>query len=130
MGKLDRSLYGQPSLQQVNDSLQRSGKSLSHLISFGKTNANSTPQAPDASNIDCFKATGVTPGAANTEFSIAHNLLWVPWFYFYILDRGGNLYQLPTTGTAWTAATPGGGANGNIFLKCSVVSANYSIIII
>lgn len=128
MPKLDRSFYGTPTHEQLTGYLQRTTRVLDANISFGKTNANDKPNAPDASNIQCWKATGTTPVGANTEFAIAHNLPWIPWFYFYALDRAGSLYQLPATGTAWTAAT--NATQGNVYLKCSVASANFVVILI
>lgn len=127
MPKLPRSPYG-----PFNDSTsmtwqQQSSKSLNGQISFGKTKNNDSYGAPDHANLQIWKAFGVTPGAPNTEFFVLHNLTWVPWHYDYFLDVAGQLYQGPTTGTAWTAATAT--TQGKVFLKCTVASANYVIII-
>jgi hypothetical protein len=68
------------------------------------------------------------PGAANTEFSMTHSLTdsngnpRVPSFYWYISDVAAKLYQLPTTGTAWTTTT--------VYLKCDTASANLRIFLI
>lgn len=128
MANLDRSLYGNSSPSSILSYLQRVSRALNSQVTFGKTNANNTPTGPDAANISMWKATGTTPAGPNTEFAITHNLTWVPWFYFYFLDKAGSLYQGPATGTAWTAATSS--ALGSVFLKCSVASAAYTIIII
>lgn len=61
------------------------------------------------------------PASPNTQFAVAHTLGRIPSFYFFISDRAANLYQLPTTGTAWTST--------NIYLKCSVASAVLRIFI-
>lgn len=127
MPKLPRSAYGAIDKEQLLAWLQQMSKNLDSLISFGKTNQNSTFTAPDHSDLNIWKATGVTPGVANTEFAISHNLLWIPWHYHYFLDVAGQLYQAPTTGTHWTAAT--NSTLGNIYLKCTVASANYVVII-
>lgn len=101
------------------------GRVLGGNISFGATTGNTDRDI----NMDCFKATGTTPVGPNTEFSVSHNLKRIPIGYLIgFLDRAGDLYQGPTTGTAWTAATAS--ALGNIFIKCSVASANFFIIII
>lgn len=128
MPKLDRSYYGVATKDQSLAWLQHNSKTLNGLISFGKTSANSSQTSPDQANVQMWKATGTTPAGANTEFAITHNLMWVPWFYFYILSKDGNIYQRANTGTAWTAATSG--ALGSIFVKCSVASADYTVIII
>lgn len=55
-----------------------------------------------------------SPGSANTEFSVAHSLGRIPSHYRYLSDKGANLYQLPTTGTHWTATT--------VYFKCDTAS--------
>ena len=127
MPKLPRSFYhmtmSPDNLQNVQ---QLANKGLESLITYGHTltNDNDTGHA----DIQCWKATGTTPGSANTEFSISHNLDYIPVMYHYILDRAGQLYQLQTTGTAWTAAT--NSALGAVYLKCTVASAHYVIILV
>ena len=133
MANLDRSFLGQMTPQSIAGYLQRVSKALNSQISFGKTNLNDgapvggIPTA-DACNISCFKTTGTTPGVANTEFAVLHNLLWVPWHYFYTIDVG-TIYQGPTTGTAWTAATTAG-LDGKVFVKSTVANAAFTMIII
>ena len=62
-----------------------------------------------------------TPAGANTEFSIPHDLGRVPSHYHYIMEKDGNVYQLPDTGTAWTIT--------EIFVKCSASSSKLRIFI-
>jgi hypothetical protein len=135
MARIDRSYgAGKVSADTLLGALERTNKILEGRISFGRTNANDQPYnngttpAPDHANVQTWKATGTTPSSANTEFAVPHNLLWVPWHYFYHLNVNGVLYQDATTGTAWTAATTS--AMGNIYLKCSVGSAAFTIMIV
>jgi choice-of-anchor A domain-containing protein len=91
-------------------------KAVNGGIDFGdSTQTNAGPGTAYSGNMNGQWANVTAPGAANTQFSIAHNLNRIPSFYFYIADRSCNLYQLPNTGTAWTTT--------NIFLKCDVASA-------
>lgn len=62
-----------------------------------------------------------TPAGANTEFAIPHDLGRVPSHYHYIMEKDGNIYQLPDTGTAWTTT--------QIFVKCSASSSKLRIFI-
>ena len=62
------------------------------------------------------------PATPNTEFALPHTLNRVPSFYWVIADRSCNLYQLPTTGTAWSST--------NIYIKCSVASAILRVFIL
>ena len=112
-------------LQKTWDALQRHlelvSKTLSN-ISFGATTANSTQDM----NIACFKASGTSPGVANTEFAVAHNLHHVPiGFLIASTAPAGHIYK---STTAWTAAT--NSALGNIYLKSDVASVAYTIIIL
>lgn len=62
-------------------------------------------------------------GSANTEFSVTHTLGSVPVGYIILgQDKAGSLYQLATTGTAWTSST--------IYLKCSVSSVTFKVFLI
>jgi hypothetical protein len=65
---------------------------------------------------------GTSPGGANTEFSIAHNLGRIPAGYFVMgTNIAGVLYQLAGTGTAWTTS--------NIFVKANVGSLQFKVFI-
>ena len=55
------------------------------------------------------------PASPNTQFTLNHTLGFIPSFYWFISDRACSVYQLPNTGTAWTATS--------VYLKCSVASA-------
>src|SRR3954465_8350940 len=61
----------------------------------------------------------VTPGVADTEFAIAHNLGFVPTDYKVTsIDKAGIVYK---SGTAWTAT--------QAFFKCNVVTATVNIFV-
>jgi hypothetical protein len=92
-------------------------------IDFGvSTQVNIPPGGNQyTGNINGQWANVTAPVAPNTEFAVPHKLGRIPSFYLYICDRSANLYQLPNTGTAWTAT--------NIYLKCDTASAVLRIFI-
>jgi len=73
--KPPRTLQLQPNQGQLQYHLELLNKALSR-ISFGTPASTSVPvgNAELDRNIQCWKATGTTPGTANTEFVIQHNL--------------------------------------------------------
>jgi hypothetical protein len=87
-------------------------------IDFGVSTQTSPSQY--SGNMNGQWANVTTPGA-NVEFAVPHNLGRIPSFYFFISDVACDLYQLPNTGTAWTAI--------NIYLKCNVAGANVRVFI-
>lgn len=73
-------------------------------------------------NADCRLVTFTSNGTANTETEVAHTLGKVATGYIvYAQDKAGSLYT-STGGTAWTTT--------KIYLKCSVSSVTYKIIVI
>lgn len=100
--------------------LEQTVKVLSN-ISFGTTPSN----ADADQNMQTWKATGTTPGVANTAFTVSHNLRHVP-FGFTVLrtDKAAHLYD---SGVAWTAATTT--TLGTISLKCDVATVAFTIAI-
>lgn len=98
---------------------------LAHQISYGSVFGNTGID----NNMSCFMATGTTPGTPDIEFVINHNITQrIPIFFFYLLDQAGDLYTYYMGMTDWTFATSAGN-DGAIYLKCSVASANYRVII-
>jgi hypothetical protein len=86
-------------------------------VEFGDTMTNKEP----GRNIKCWKATGTTPGVANTDFTIQHGLGKVPiTIAAQDTNNGGLLYRSPAT--AWTKTA--------VTLRCTTVSAAYNVIII
>ena len=84
-------------------------------ISFGQSNSdpNRNIQGWDSQNV-------VTPGTANTAFTIAHNLGYVPSRFFVTYNNSsGNVYD---SGVAWTKTS--------ISLKCAAATATVRVHII
>lgn len=80
-------------------------------ISFGVVGA--------PSNVQGFMAQGTTPAGAGTEFSISHNLGYIPLGYLmFSIDQDARIYKGTT---AWTKTTAS--------FKCSGISANYVLFI-
>ncbi len=77
----------------------------------------------DGENIAGKFLTIVTNGVANTESTFTHNMGSIPVGYLVIgQDKAGSLYQLATTGTAWT--------NSTISLKCSVATVTFKLFLL
>jgi hypothetical protein len=83
-------------------------------ISHGNSNSdpNRNIQEWDSQNI-------VTPGTANTAFSIAHNLGYVPTRFAVVYNNSAGIVY--DSGTAWTKT--------GISLKCSVATATIRVAI-
>lgn len=59
---------------------------------------------------------------ANTEFAVAHTLGRTPTGRVILYqDKAGDLYQGPSTGTAWTST--------NLYFKCNVASVTFYVLI-
>jgi hypothetical protein len=61
----------------------------------------------------------VTPGTANTEFTVQHNMGRVPIGYIWNVDQACTVYD--SRRANWT--------DQQLFLKCSVVSANLYLVV-
>jgi len=73
-------------------------------------------------NIDCRLITFTSNAAPDTEDTVAHTLGKTPQGYIiYAKDKAGDLYT-STGGTAWDAT--------NMYLKCTVASVTFKIIVI
>ena len=87
-------------------------------VRFGSGNTGSTGE-----NISGTWLTITTNAIANTESTFTHNMGAVPVAYMVMgQDKAGNLYQLSSTGTAWTTST--------ISLKCSVASVTFKLFLL
>lgn len=105
-----------PTEGQVQYSLQIIGNVLAGNVSFGHTTNNTDSDI----NIDCFKATGTTPGTADTEFSITHDLGRIPiGFLVASVNLAAIIYK---STTAWTST--------HVYLKCNVATVAYFVILI
>ena len=65
---------------------------------------------------------GTSPGTANTQFAITHNLGRIPTGYVLLAaNPAGTLYQTATSGTPWTTT--------QIFVKATIASMSYTVYI-
>lgn len=121
--KIPRS-FGLPvSPDTVDQSFKLLAKNLAKGVSFGATTNNTDLDI----GMDCWKATGTTPGVANTNFTVNHNLFRIPIGFIVVrLNVAGAV--IIDSGVAWTAAT--NSAQGTISLQCNQASVNFTIIII
>lgn len=91
-------------------------------LDFGASDQDGSDASRDyTGNMSGVWANVTAPVTPNTEFAIPVTMDRIPSFYFYIMDRAGDVYGLPTTGTPWTEQ--------NIFVKCSVASAKIRIFV-
>lgn len=75
-----------------------------------------------ADNFNAQILSHTSNAVADTEDTIAHTLQRVPVGYLvFYQDKAGQLYQGPSTGTAWTSS--------NFYLKCTVASVTFQIIV-
>lgn len=96
---------------------ERNARVLAGNVNYGTTMSN----ADKDKNMNCWKATGTTPGAANTDFTITHSLERVPLtINGQDTNNGGVLYRSPAT--PWTKTT--------ITLRCTTATAAYNVIVI
>lgn len=97
--------------RDVNTDLNTAFLCLSGRIRFGGNNTATNM----GENILGQFLTYTTNGTPNTQDTIAHQLNSIPIGYIIVSkSKAGDVYQGPTTGTAWTSS--------NIYLKCSVAS--------
>ena len=96
-------------------------KVLAGNVSYGSSMANNNQDQ----NLHIWKATGTTPGSANTEFSIAYQLDHLPLTITGSdTDNGGVIYR---SSTPWTFNPQT--KSGIVYLKCTSVSAAYRVIL-
>lgn len=121
--KIPRTLnLAKPTIDTIQRQFELMSKALSRNISFGSTTSNTDPDM----NISGWKATGTTPGTANTEFSITHWVTHVPvGFIILSTQPAGHIYK---STTAWTSATKN--TPGAIYLKSDTASVAYTLMII
>jgi hypothetical protein len=101
-----------PTFDTIAEWLRNHGRVLAGNLELGVKNGD------PSMNIRNWRATGTTPGAANTDFTISHGLGFVPdSILTQDTDNGGVLYRSPVT--AWTKTT--------VTLRCTTASANYKV---
>ena len=94
---------------------ERLAKVLNGNVSYGGTMSN----ADTDQNLNIWKASGTTPGTANTEFSVSHSLNRIPiTIVGQDTDNGGLLYRGTTP---WT--------NTTVYLRCTQASSVYNLVI-
>lgn len=114
--RAQRSIGLVPGLNNLMAMLQQHARLFSGNVSFGFSMSNTD----QGNNMSCWKATGTTPAAANTDFAIAHTLGRVPiTIVGQDTNNGGLLFRSPST--AWTSTT--------IYLQCTTGSAAYNVIV-
>lgn len=87
---------------------------LAKNVSFGSTMSN----ADRDTNLSIWKATGVSPGVANTVFTVQHSLGRVPiTIVGQDTNNGGVIYR----GGAWTTTS--------VVLKCTTATASFNVIL-
>ena len=116
--KLPRQPYAQPVKDvEVNAALQNIWQQLARVlnanISFGNPTAG-----PD--NMKGAWFDGTTPVGANTDFTVTHNLGYIPQGWLVIFqDKAASVYQGATT---WT--------DTQIFLRCNTASVHVRLFVI
>lgn len=85
-------------------------------LDFGRPTAGSVKAV--AGNIRGQMFTGISAGAG-VEFTIAHNLNYIPSYYIVMSQDAAGSFYLGTT--AWDKV--------NAYLKCSAAGVNYNIFI-
>ena len=115
MGKVQRTLGQISTLQNLTRWNEHLADQIAGKISYGSTMGNTDQDQ----NLLIWKASGVTPGVANTDFTITHSLGSVPnTIVGQDTDNGGLLYR---GSVAWTKTT--------ITLRCTTATANYKVIV-
>lgn len=115
--KPQRSALGNLTPKTLHDWLINHSRVLAGNVSFGTQMNNKEAGV----NINCWKATGTTPGAANNDFTIPHSLGRIPMtISAQDTNNGGLLYRSPAV--AWT--------NTAVTLRCTTASAAYNVVII
>jgi len=96
---------------------ERLAKVLLSNVNYGTTMSNKDAD----NNMNCWKFEGTSPGAANTDFTLQHNLGRIPvTINAQDTTNGGLIYRSPVT--AWTKTT--------VTFRCTTASANYKVIVI
>lgn len=104
-----------PTFDTIAHWLRNHGRVLAGNISFGTTMANNDP----GRNLDVWKATGITPGVANTDFTLTHTLDRIPTTIVgQDTNNGGLIYR---GSVAWTKTT--------VTFRCTTATAAYNVII-
>lgn len=113
--KCEGGLEGEANPRNIARWGERNARVLARNVSYGSTMNNADRDI----NMDCWKASGDAPGAANTNFTINHSLGRIPLTIVgQDTNNGGVLYR---GSVAWTKTT--------VTLKCTVASSHYNVIL-
>ena len=105
-------------IRRVDDDFKSIFTCLQGRVRFGPGTTGN-----DGENIAGQWITITTNAIANTETTFAHTMGSVPIGYNVMWkDKAGDIYQGPTTGTAWTSSA--------ISLKCSVASVTAKLFLL
>jgi hypothetical protein len=105
-----------PGFNNLAGHTEQLSRVLAGNVSFGASMSNKD----QSSNMNCWKASGTTPGSANTEFAIQHSLGRVPLTIgAQDTNNGGLIYR---GSTPWSKTT--------VHLKCTAASAAYNVILL
>jgi hypothetical protein len=95
--------------------IERIALAINGNLSFGATMSNSDTDI----NLSIWKASGTSPGGANTDFTINHSLGRIPiTIVGQDTNNGGLLYR---GSVAWTKTT--------VTLRCTTATAAYNVIV-
>lgn len=97
-------------LKNYPDVLDRVHQILNGNVCIGGMNTDNTTESPG--NLDNKHINVISPGVANTEFAVTHNLNRVPTAAIPVQNSNGGIVY--NSGTAWTKT--------QVFLKCTTVS--------
>jgi hypothetical protein len=115
MGRVQRTLGQIPTLQNLTRWIELLAQALAGNVSYGSSMSNTDQDL----NLLIWKATGITPGVANTDFTINHSLGFVPnTIVGQDTNNGGLLYR---GSVAWTKTT--------VTLRCTTATAAYKVIL-
>ncbi len=91
-----------------------------HKLVSGNITFGNMIQGDEGQNIKGAPVGVVTPGVANTEFVVTHNLNEIPTGYLILnKNKSADFYD---SGTAWTVT--------QIFLKCTVATVSAQIFVL
>lgn len=113
--RLQPTILGQHTTAAIARWIDYAAKVINGKVSYGSTMSNKD----EDKNLDVWKASGTTPGTANTNFTINHSLGRVPiTIVGQDTNNGGLIYR----GTvAWTPTS--------VSLKCTTASAAFNVVL-
>jgi len=108
--RIPRQLFAGERSEDLARFLKGAWEELARIVN-GNLRFGEPSIGPD--NIDGAWYSATTPGVADTEFTVTHNLNRVPvGFILFSIDKAGVVYR---SATSWTTT--------QAFLKCNVTSA-------